>query len=54
MLGNEEEDMGRLSTPQPLDQTGHLQLIVSLFGGGPSIEFEFKEEEVTRVKIAME
>ena len=51
---NKEEDVGELSTPQLLNQTGHLLSMVSLFGGGPSIKFKFKKEEVIGAKIGTE
>ena len=51
---NKEEDMHELSALQPFDQTGHLRSMVGLFGGGPSIKFEFEKEEVIRAKIQTE
>ena len=54
MGGNKEEDMGKLSTPQLRDQTGHLRSMVGLSAGSPSVKFEFKEEEVIGAKIGVQ
>ena len=48
---NKEEDAHELSTLQLFDQTSHLQSMVSLFGGGPSVKFKFEKEEVIGAKI---